>query len=303
MIITDVVLKTGENRYEMIAEAIDGLGDDFHERCKQAEKIFIKVNLIDTESQLAVTHIDAVRALLDKIRYCSQTPVVIGDAAYRGTLAAFRHFGYERLAEEYENIALLDLNDEEFFEQQVEQVDVAVRRPRLLKEVDFSISLTPLKIDHDSGIALTIKNWAMGTWIVPSRISASGRVWARWPWMAMEEPKRHHEIIANVYLAQPCDLGIIDGFDGMQGDGPVDGRLAASRVAIAGFDLVAVDAVGTTLMGLDPADIGYLSMLGEKKAGTMELSQINIPPMVLAEAVKQYEQPVGFEHVLTDWKE
>ena len=45
------------------------------------------------------------------------------------------------------------------------------------------------------------------------------------------------------------DLGVIDGFEGMEGNGPVLGEPVDHRVAAAGTDYLAVDRVGTEIMG------------------------------------------------------
>src|SRR3989338_11056728 len=97
----NVALETGENRRQTIKKALVGLGEYFVVKCRDAQSIFVHVNLIDHEIQLACTHVDAVRGLLDVIRERANTPIIIGDAGYRGTKAAFRNFGYEHLEREY----------------------------------------------------------------------------------------------------------------------------------------------------------------------------------------------------------
>lgn len=59
------------------------------------------------------------------------------------------------------------------------------------------------------------------------------------------------------------DLGIIDGWWGMDKDGPVYGRRRNLKVTIASTDPVAADMVGTQVMSFDPKKIGYLRLLTE----------------------------------------
>lgn len=306
MIQTNVVLETGEDRRNMVLRAVEALGDEFCQRCKDASRILIKVNLVHHENQLASTHIDAVRGLLDRIRYCSQTPVVIGDASYYGTKAAFRHFGYERLPDEYDNIILVDLNDDDHVDGYTLRKDGSknrIRRSKIAAESDFRISLTPMKMHRDTGVSLTVKNWTVGTWIVPSRISSTGRVWARWPWLHEEGPRAHHASIAELYKQLKCDVGIIDGVVAMEGDGPSRGDAVQMGVVIAGFDPVAVDAVGATMMSVDPGDIGYLAMCHEQGLGTIDMTRIDVPPMIVSEKTRKFARPLGFEEKLTAWRE
>lgn len=295
MIATKVILETGEDRRDTVRRAVEALGDDFCSRCKSAKQILIKVNLVHHEKQLASTHVDAVRGVLDRIRFCSQTPVLIGDASFSGTKAAFRHFGYERLLDEYENVHLVDLNDDDHIEGSITRADgstTPIRRSKAAAESTLRISLAPMKVDAFTSVSLSVKNWALGTWLVPSRISANGRVFARWPWVDGEGSDTHHSVIAELYKQVPCELGIIDGTVGMEGNGPVDGDAVKMGVVLAGFDSVAVDAVGATMMGIDPSEIKYLSMLQDQNLGVIDMARIDVPPMLVSEKTRKFDRPL-----------
>lgn len=306
MITTSVILETGEERRKVISKAIEGLGDNFHDRCRDADQIIIKVNLVHHENQLASTHVDAVRGVLDQIRFKSQTPVIIGDASYHGTKAAFKNFGYERLLEEYSDIDLVDLNDDEFTDGYSIKADGSrntIRRSKIAIDSNFKISLSPMKMHRDTAMSGVVKNWAIGTWIVPPRISAVGRVWARWPWLHEEGAWAHHASIAELYRQVPCDLGIIDAMEAMEGDGPTKGDPVVMNAVIAGFDSVAVDCVAATLMGIDCSDIGYLSMCAEKGLGEIDMMRINVPPALVSELTRHFERPLYFDERLTAWRQ
>lgn len=273
-------------------QAVEALGDDFCQRCRDAEKILIKVNLVDHEHQPSSTHVDAVRGVLDRIRYCSQTPVVIADAGYRGTKAAFRNFGYERLLDEYEDVELVDLNDDDFIDGYTIREDGSqnqIRRSKTAANAMFRISLTPMKTDRETGVSLTVQNWSLGTWIVPPRISASGRVFARWPWLSAEGEEAHHATITELYKQLRFDVGIIDGVMALE-SGPSGSSAVPMGVVLAGFDPVAVDAVGATLMGIDPSEVRYLALCHESSLGTIDMSRIDVPPMVVAEKTRQFSR-------------
>ncbi len=305
MITTNVQLETGEERRELIRRVLDGLDDSFSSRLKEAKSIFLKVNLVDAERALASTHVDAVRGVLDAIRYHTQAPVFIGDASYVGTPFAFRQLGYEHLEHEYESVRLVDLNDDDFVEQTVVREDgseVKIRRARMAIEADYKISLTPLKIHDSLGAALSITNWTIGTWLVPSRISASGRVWARWPWTDGEGSSTHHRMIAAMQKQFGFDLAVIDGFSAMEGCGPVEGDVVSMHLALAGTDAFAVDSVAATLIGIDPGDIGYLSLGSQDELGVTDLARIDVPPMLLSECTRVFRTPLGFLEKITAWK-
>ena len=297
----DVKLHTGSERRLTVRKAVEDLGDDFITKCREAEEIFVHVNLIDSQYQLACTHVDAVRGLLDVIRTYSKTPVKIGDAAYRGSKAAFEHFGYERLLDEYHQVELVDLNEDDFVDGETVREDGSrnpIRRSKVAANAGFKISLAPLKVHKEVGMSASVYTWTTGTWIVPSRISATGRVWAHWPWLEEEGVKAHHESIAELYRQAPCDVAIVDGIMAMQGDGPVQGSAVEMGVVLAEFDAVAVDAVAATLIGFDPSEIGYLKACHESQLGSIDMSQINVPPMQMAELTKQLQRPFGLDRKL-----
>ncbi|RMD51926.1 DUF362 domain-containing protein [Candidatus Parcubacteria bacterium] len=288
----DIILETGNNRRETVRRAVQNLGDDLIERARNAEYIFIKVNLVDSEWPLACTHIDAVRGLLDVLRSRANTPIVIADGSYRGTIDAFYNLGYEMLKNEYSDIELLDLNDAEFvddyFHSPTEE-KVHIRRAKLAtKSGGLKISLTPLKTDINTTASLSIQNWAMGTWVVPSRISATGRVWARWPWLA-SDVNAYHYAIADLFAHHKFNLAIIDGIEAMEGEGPVRGEKMDFGAVLAGFDPVSVDAAAVSLMGFDPEDIGYLRRLRDLNFGIIDMAKINVPPMLFSQLARKFK--------------
>ncbi len=299
-----VALEHGNDRRGMVYKSLRET-NDFFDALREKKRILIKVNLVHHELQLASTHVDAVRGVLDAIRQVTGMPVVIGDGAYHGTPAAFRHFGYDRLVDEYEQVSLVDLNEGGVRDGHSIRADGgknAIRRADLAHEVDFRISLTPMKMDQDVAVSLSVKNWVMGTWIVPPRISASGRVWARWPWMHEEGIWAQHATISSLFQQLPCDWAVVDGVLAMQGDGPVRGTAIEGEVVLSGGDPVAVDAVAATLMGVDPGDVGYLSMLAEADVGAIDLGTVNVPPMMMAQLTRVFERPVWFEDRLGKWR-
>ncbi|HAL50470.1 MAG: hypothetical protein UU46_C0028G0005 [Candidatus Uhrbacteria bacterium GW2011_GWD1_41_16] len=293
----NVILQTGENRRQTVRKAVEELGDEFITKCKEAKSIFIKVNLVDYQYELACTHVDAVRGLLDVIQTYCKTPVKVGDAAYRGTKAGFEHLGYERLLNEYFDIELVDLFDDNSVDGSTIRRDGSqnpIYRSKIAVESDLTICLAPLKVHDQVGLDACVYSWTTGTWIVPSRISATGRVWARWPWLEEEGEEAHSQSIASLYKEKPCDLGIVDGIIVMEGEGPVQGSAIPMGFVLAGFDTVAVDAVAGTLIGLDISTIGYLQKIAEEKNGTADLSHINVPPMLIAEITRSIKRPVGY---------
>ncbi len=298
-----VNLATGDSRRKLIREVVDQMGPEFIDRCKAANVILIKPDLVHHELQLASVHVDVIRGLMDVISTYSETPVIVGDASHFGTKAAFRHFGYERLLEDYPRLQLVDLQDLPTIEQTLTLPNgesLVVRRPELAMTADLVISVSNLKTHKDYGAGLTVSNWAEGTMIVPPRITTLGRVWSRAPWLTANGLEQAHAILAGLYAHKPAHVGVIDGILAMEGEGPVNGSVVPMNVVMAGMDPVAVDAVAATLMGFDPHAIGYLESVASQGLGINDMSKIEVPPLLITELTRNFALPVTTREALRD---
>ncbi len=72
------------------------------------------------------------------------------------------------------------------------------------------------------------------------------------------------------------DLAVIDGFTGMEGDGPSRGTPVDSRIAVAGVDPHAADVLSARLMGFNSKKILYLSAMTEAGMGQGDLEKITV---------------------------
>ncbi len=94
---------------------------------------------------------------------------------------------------------------------------------------------------------------------------------------------------------------LIDGFEGMEGNGPSSGTPVASRVAIASMDYIAADRVGLEAMSVDPNWIGYLQYCAQVGLGQYDLSKIAVVGAKLADIKKPYRMHRDVEREL-DWR-
>jgi uncharacterized protein (DUF362 family) len=101
-------------------------------------------------------------------------------------------------------------------------------------------------------------------------------------------------------LAQPLHphLSIIDGFDGMQGNGPVSGIAVDHRVAVVGLDWLAADRTAVELMGIDYAKVGYLNYCAQAGLGQGDLSRIEVVGERIADQIKPYKLSDNIEKQL-----
>ena len=93
-------------------------------------------------------------------------------------------------------------------------------------------------------------------------------------------------------------LAIIDGFEGMEGNGPIGGTPVDHRVCVAGTDWLAADRVGIELMGIDFAKVGYLNYCSQAGLGETDLKRIEVVVEPIARHVKTYKLANNVEQQL-----
>jgi len=86
-------------------------------------------------------------------------------------------------------------------------------------------------------------------------------------------------------------LSVIDGFQGMEGEGPADGEAVDWRIAVASRDWLAADALTSHLMGYDPHEVGYLQYCMTMGMGVGDVSQMNILGNVRPEDIRRRFAP------------
>jgi uncharacterized protein (DUF362 family) len=276
-----VAIAESKGHYDGTLKALKLVEDKIIEGIKGKRKVLIKPNFVSTSVQLAATHVDSVRAVLEIIARHYDGELALGEGPSIGSLEdAITNFGYDSLIEEY-NMKVVDLNRDKFIE--LDGVD------SVLKPMKFRVSETILDSNylisvarpktHDTVIAtLSIKNVVVGSLVT------------------VAEKERIHQgyrgINFNIArLGQRCmpDLAVIDGFVGMEGDGPVGGTPVHLGVSSASIHPVSLDAVMAKVMGFEPLDIGYLHYLDEWGAGIARLGEVEVVGKSIAEVSKRFK--------------
>ncbi|HBP00100.1 MAG: hypothetical protein UU48_C0015G0017 [Candidatus Uhrbacteria bacterium GW2011_GWF2_41_16] len=304
---SSVAFVHGEKRRQNMMRVFELILPSVREKLRSVSSVFIKPNLVHHLNQFASSHVDAVRGLLDVLRKETQVPVMIGDASYYGTKAAFRNFGYERLVEEYPNIQLIDLNDGETIPGFYVKIDGSHGEMGYAKQIadaGFTINLACLKTHRDTGVSFSIKNWTLGTWVVPPTPGAYGPHWSRAVFLHHQHPWAFHQTIARLLEQHAPDLSFIDGFFGMEGEGPTHGTLVEMGVALAGTDAIAVDLAACQLTGFDSNEIGYLVFAREKRYSEGRSFDVSfIGDQDFFSYKKVFQKPLGWERKKEIWKE
>jgi uncharacterized protein (DUF362 family) len=72
------------------------------------------------------------------------------------------------------------------------------------------------------------------------------------------------ESIVDLHSIFPRQFAIVDGIEGMQGNGPILGQPKHMGILVAGAHTPSVDATCCQVMKIDPAKIRYLTLAAEK---------------------------------------
>ena len=300
-----VSFTTGWDRRETVFQALEPFRNEIAEQIRD-KQVIVKANLVDPRRPVSATHVDATRAVLDFLAPIYDRKIWVGDSNGRpgGTAACFEVYDYYPLEKEY-NIKLVDLNDNPthvrwVMDNRMHPLDIEII-DQFADPDNFIISLTRPKTHGNVIVTLSVKNIVMGSPV--NVLKRKGRL------VRGQKTKMHaggnKGLNFNLFsLSRDIrpDLSIIDGREGMQGNGPTEGTPVDHGFALAGFDMLAVDSIATTLMGFDFDDIGYLNYIGWAKQGNADLANIDILGPDPANHIIAYDPPDNIERLL-EWKE
>jgi uncharacterized protein (DUF362 family) len=294
----------GEDRRKNVYQALMAIDKQIQPKLKNKKYAVIKPNNVNTSIQLAATHADALRGILDYLSERFKGPVVIAEASAGETHVGFENFKYARLISEYprQQVKLIDLNEEAKFER-IALLDadlhiVPIRlAARLLDPDAFVISSSMLKTHNTVIASLSVKNMVLG-----APLHQAPNETPHW-----NEKRKYHVGLRQTHynmlltaqkLAPNWGLALVDGYEGMEGNGPSSGSPVSSRVAIASTDYIAADRVSVEAMGINSEWLGYLKYCCQMGIGQYDLSKIEIAGTPIAEVKKQYRLHTDIEREL-----
>lgn len=290
-----VALIHGEDRRKNVSQALSAIDDQVKAGLQRKKYVVIKPNNVSTSNQLAATNVDALNGILDYLEPRFHGPVVIAEASAGDTLEGFENFKYTQLASERrsQKVSLVDLNREAKYETvYLMDYDLHLTPARLAARLfdpdAFVISSAMLKTHNSVVATLSVKNMVLGAPLhsVPGEASWSDKR----KFHAGVRQMNVNMLWAAQKLQPNWGAAVIDGFEGMEGNGPGNGTPVPSRVAIASTDLIAADRVALETMGISPDMVGYLTYAGQTGLGQYDLSKIDlVGGTAIASVQKKYQ--------------
>jgi uncharacterized protein (DUF362 family) len=232
-----------------IAKALDLIGAAA--QLPQEGLIIIKPNLTNSSPPPVTTSVTAVEAVYNYCKLHTKVQIIIGEGCGSGTTPeVFAALGYCELAKSY-GIKLIDFNQAETV---LLENDNALQlkqfhMPRIVPEA-FVISLPVLKDHSFTKTTIAMKNM-FG--IAPGRFYAGS-----WNKSKLHTPSTDKSVV-DVCLYKKPDLSIVDASVALKGT-HLAGKQKNLDLILAGFDPVAVDAIGSELLGHNPKRLEYLTL-------------------------------------------
>lgn len=293
-----VALTTGNSRADMVFRALLPFAETVRQQIGN-KQIVIKPNLVSTTIQLAATHVETIEGVLEFLKSINKlnNVIIAESAAGAPAFEGYDNFGYIGMAEKYK-VTLKDLDQEKY--EKIYVFDERDFKPHpvrmssvLLSPDAYIISVARMKT-HDRIIAtLSLKNIILGAPIKDPGFAYGA---SRKPGAVNDKPIVHGggyrginynlSVLANRLHPH---LAIVDGFEGMEGNGPNNGTSVDHRVCVAGTDWLAVDRVGIELMGIDYNKIGYLNYCEQTGLGVADLGRIEVLGESVADHIIKYK--------------
>ena len=176
------------------------------------------------------------------------------------------------------------LEEDEFVEVPVPggRVLKTVRIPRTILDAEVLINNPVLKIHSLTLVTLGIKN-------MHGAVSDEDKLYGH---SYRELPAK----LTDFLRVRKIDLTVIDGIAGLEGDHADEGTPVDMGIIIAGRDVVAVDAVASAVMGLEPFEVDTTNLAHEYGLGQGSLDAIE----VLGESIARVRRPFARPDVVLD---
>jgi uncharacterized protein (DUF362 family) len=252
-----VAIVKGERGHEPVFKALDLI--DYKQALVGYDKVLIKVNFITdkTWDTGATTDPILVEAIIKKLEALPVTLYVVeSDATITNADKAFEKTGMKEMCRRngVEWLNLRYVKDKVKLDIPKGKALQKIIVPRLVTE-SAVVSAAKLKTHLNTTVTLGMKNM-FG--LLPDKFKGKYHM------------KGISQVLVDINTVLKPAFTVIDGFVGMEGEGPIDGTPVQMNLIIAGKDPVATDATAARVMGFNPYEITHIRKAYEKGIGRSE---------------------------------
>ena len=258
---------------------------------KPNDRVFVKINHLSPPTppeRGIVTHpvfVEAVLKLLKDFR----ANITVGDDIDPGTEDGFQVSGIRQVCDKA-GIRLVNLREAGFIETEcngllLDKVYISI----IALDADVMINLPKFKTHSLTVFTGGVKNM-YGT--IPQGL----RTRFHYEYLKRED---FSQLLVDIFSAVKPHLTIMDGIMAMEGEGPASGKLVKLGVILAGHDAVALDAVATKIIGLEPLRIYTTRYSDERHLGVGNLQNIDVVGEKLGDvSVPGFRPPANYTNII-----
>lgn len=294
----NVSIVEGNNRTEIIKKALISMQDKIP---NISGRIVIKPNFLSANTLLASTSPETLQIVLEFFRNRFPNNEIYITEGSHVSAEFFNRYNIFGLAKKF-NAKVFSIDCDESNWHEIEFEDLVgkmckVRISKLVYDADYIVSLTVPKTHANIGVSLSMKNF-VGIIHKDDRPKFHGlsdnvpnniknrykrRIYDRDDKIGYYFMKIRNQLPVTKKSAQYLKSGgtivrknlynlynniqphfcIIDGFEGMEGNGPWHGDNAHLRTVIVGDNCVATDIIACNIMGQPLKDIGYINYIDD----------------------------------------
>jgi uncharacterized protein (DUF362 family) len=299
-----VALTTGDSRADNVFRALHTFEKEIA-RDIGNKLVILKPNNVSISKPLCASHADQLEGILEFLKSIRKTNVVIAESPADGSaLEAFGNYDYNKFVRKY-GVKLVELDktpvDTVYCVDQSDLRPHACRVSKMMLDPDsYIVSAAKLKTHFFTMATFSLKNVVVAAAIKEPGPKPGGEMDRSNRFLVHGGGVRgiHYNLVALAPRLHP-HLAVIDGFEGMEGEGPVDGTPVDHRVCVVGTDWLAADTVGAELMGLGIGKVGHLTYAAQAGLGQADLNKIEILGPALKDHIKIYKEPANAERLLS----
>ena len=303
-----VAIAAGNDRADNVFRSLMQIRDEVA-AASRGKRIIIKPNCVihiqdawryngvPADLLLSDSSVQQIEGILEFFMHIGRHDLVIAESCATGpTFEAFDNLGYFGLRRNYP-VQFVETDHQPFKVFQI-QSGMETKECRCWDAFwdpdTFIVSAPKLKTHNNAVATLSLKNVVMGA---PMNYASSGNH-SKAVMHGLSNQDLHDNIFRMAQNGCVPDLAVIDGFEGMQGNGPNHGTPVHQRLAIASCDFLAADRIGLELMGVAdriqsmgwerqyPAYLEYCALGG---LGKWNLSDIEVLGPPIETLQKSYE--------------
>lgn len=220
---------------------------------REKNLVLIKPNIVIAAkpNSAIVTHPVVVEALINILKKFGCKDIIIGEGPGLGADddEAFQLSGYNKLAEK-KKVKIINLN-------RAESIDIKweygiIKIPKIVLDSDLYINVPKMKTHGQTVVTLSLKN----------QKGLLSRTYKQ----KFHKLGLHQPIIELAKVVKP-HIVVIDGIEGMEGEGPLNGRKKKAGALVIGTNQLETDIVCCDIMGIDYKKVEHIKEGIDQKIG------------------------------------